>query len=240
MASKFATSHRAGWLFAGPAFGLMVLFVLVPFLFAIAFSFTNQRLFSPNPTQFVGLSNYSQLLGLSVLTLDPVTDAAGAVQMKDGAPEYPALRSYTRKNPEYPHLDGKREWFSIDRANGARSYVLASDVVFMKALVNTFLFVLIVAPLQGGLALGLALLINQKLRGINAFRTIYFMPVVVSIVVVSMLWKIIYDGNSGLLNNLLPPSVLAHSSPWIGWATPTPHWVQSSPCRSGKRWVFTW
>ena len=38
-------------------------------------------------------------------------------------------------------------------------------------------------PVQG-LALGLALLINQKLRGINIFRTIYFMPVVVSIIVV--------------------------------------------------------
>ena len=40
--------------------------------------------------------------------------------------------------------------------------------------------------MQGGLALGLALLINQKLRGINVYRAIYFMPVVVSIVVVSI------------------------------------------------------
>ena len=46
------------------------------------------------------------------------------------------------------------------------------DVVFISALINTFLFVLIVAPLQAGLALGLALLINQRLRGINVFRTI--------------------------------------------------------------------
>ena len=51
--------------------------------------------------------------------------------------------------------------------------------------------------MQGGLALLLALLINQKLRGINVFRTIYFMPVVVSIVVVSLLWRFIYAGNTG-------------------------------------------
>jgi multiple sugar transport system permease protein len=76
-------------------------------------------------------------------------------------------------------------------------------VRFLKALVNTMLFVAAIVPLQGGGALLLALLINQRLRGINIFRTIYFMPVVVSIVVVSLLWRFIYDGNDGLLNNLL-------------------------------------
>ena len=218
MASKFTISNRSGWLMAGPAFGLMVLFILVPFVFAIVFSFTNQRLISPNPTEFTGLSNYSQLLGLNVLTLDPVKDDNGAVQMKDGAPEYPSLRSYTRNNPDYPQYDGMREWFSFSMGGEARTYVLASDVVFMKALVNTFLFVIIVAPLQGGLALGLALLINQRLRGINVYRAIYFMPVVVSIVVVSILWRIMYDGNNGLLNNILSALSFGAFEPvnWLG------------------------
>jgi multiple sugar transport system permease protein len=218
MSSKFAVSNRAGWLFAGPAFGLMVLFILVPFVFAIIFSFTNQRLVSPNPAQFVGLSNYSQLLGMGTLTLDPIRDDAGNLVLKDGAPEYPALRGFTRNNPDYPNIAGMREWFSFDRSNGARTYVLASDIVFLRAVMNTFLFVIVVAPLQGGLALGLALLINQKLRGINAFRTIYFMPVVVSIVVVSILWKIIYDGNSGLLNNMLSAITFGAFTPidWLG------------------------
>jgi multiple sugar transport system permease protein len=218
MSSKFAVSNRAGWLFAGPAFGLMVLFILVPFVFAIIFSFTNQRLVSPNPAQFVGLSNYSQLLGMGTLTLEPIRDDAGNLVLKDGAPEYPALRGFTRNNPDYPNIAGMREWFSFDRSNGARTYVLASDIVFLRAVMNTFLFVIVVAPLQGGLALGLALLINQKLRGINAFRTIYFMPVVVSIVVVSILWKIIYDGNSGLLNNMLSAITFGAFTPidWLG------------------------
>ena len=95
-------------------------------------------------------------------------------------------------------------------ANGFRSSwgdnlvtVIAKDVIFMKALVNTFIFVIVVAPLQGGLALLLALMINQKLPGINIYRAIYFMPVVVSIVVVALLWRFIYDGNNGLLNTLL-------------------------------------
>lgn len=218
MASKFTISNRSGWLMAGPAFGLMVLFILVPFVFAIVFSFTNQRLISPNPTEFTGLSNYRQLLGIGLLTLDPIKDASGAVQMKDGAPEYPNLRNITRNNPAYPHYDGMREWFSFSMDGEARTYVLASDVVFMKALINTVLFVIIVAPLQGGLALALALLINQRLRGINVYRAIYFMPVVVSIVVVSILWRIMYDGNNGLVNNILSALSFGAFQPvnWLG------------------------
>jgi len=188
---------------AGPAALLMAVFVVLPFIFAIVLSFTNQRLVSPNPTQFTGLANYEQLLGLGLLSLEPERDTAGAVAREaDGAPKYPAVRSYTRNNPDFPQYDGMREWFSFDQGDN-RVYVLARDVVFMKALVNTVIFVLVVAPVQGGLALVLALLINQRLRGINLFRAIYFMPVVVSIVVVSLLWRFIYDGNSGLLNNML-------------------------------------
>ena len=204
MASKFIVSNRSGWLMAGPAAFLILSFVIIPFVFAIAFSFTNQRLVSPNPTEFTGLTNYSQLLGMSTLTLDPVKDDAEVVKLTaEGTSEYPALRGYTRNNPDYPQLAGMREWFSFGSGGGARTYVLARDVVFLTAVINTFIFVIVVAPLQGALALGLALLINQRLRGINVFRAVNFMPVVVSIVVVSLLWRFIYDGQSGLLNSLL-------------------------------------
>ncbi|QYZ69377.1 carbohydrate ABC transporter permease [Neotabrizicola shimadae] len=202
MASKFLVSNRTGWLMAGPSILLIAGFIVLPFLFAILFSFTNQRLVSPNAAEFVGFANYRQLLDVTTLTVEPERDASGAVVIEDGAPKYPSVRSLTRNNPDRPDLNGMREWFSFGHGD-SRTYVLARDVVFMKALVNTFIFVLVVAPVQGGLALGLALLINQRLRGINVFRTIYFMPVVVSIVVVSLLWRFIYDGQSGLLNNLL-------------------------------------
>ncbi|HEY9010127.1 MAG TPA: sugar ABC transporter permease, partial [Devosia sp.] len=176
MASKFTRSNRTGWLMAGPAAFLMAMFIVLPFLFAIILSFTNQRLISPNPTQFIGLSNYESLLGIGVLTLEPERDAAGAIQRDEtGAAKYPSLRTYTRKNPDYPQYDGMREWFSFQQGD-SRTYVLARDVVFMKAIVNTFIFVIVVAPVQAGLALVLALLINQRLKGINLFRAIYFMP----------------------------------------------------------------
>ncbi len=218
MASKLTRSNAAGWAFAAPGFGLIALFIILPFFFAFALSFTNQRLISPNPTQWVGLANYNQLLGVGMITLEPERDASGAIARDaNGAMSYPRLRGFTRNNPDYPNLQGMQEWFSWQNGDN-RTYVLARDVVFMKALVNTFLFVIVVAPVQAGLALCLALLINQKLRGINIFRAIYFMPVVVSIVVVSLLWRFIYDGQNGLLNNVLQALSFGFYKPidWLG------------------------
>ena len=216
--TRLLSSNRAGWGMAAPAVGLILLFIIVPFALAFGLSFTNQRLFSPNPTQWVGTANFKQLLGVGALTLEPEQDNEGAIKLdKDGEPTYPRLRGYTRNNPDYPQLQGMQEWFSFQRGDN-RTYVLANDVVFMKALMNTFLFVLVVAPVQGGLALLLALMINQKLRGINFFRAVYFMPVVVSIVVVSLLWRFIYAGDNGLLNNVLSWVTFGAFRPvdWLG------------------------
>jgi multiple sugar transport system permease protein len=122
--------------------------------------------------------------------------------MRRATPPDPKLRDYTRDEETYPQYFRLQEWFSFQR-NNSITYVLASDVVFMIALFNTFFFVVVIAPVQGGLALLLAMMLNQKLPGINVFRTIYFMPVVVSMVVVALLWRFIYDGSNGVLNTLL-------------------------------------
>lgn len=202
MASRLTTSNRAGWAFAIPGLGLLALFIVVPFFFAFFLSLTNQRLISPNPTEYVGLENYRNLLSISVLTIAPERDDAGAVvRDADGNPEYPRVRTFTRNNPDYPQYAGMREWFRWHSGDTAK-VVVATDVVFWKSLRNTLMFVLVVAPVQGALALGLALLINQRLRGINIYRAIYFMPVVVSIVVVSLLWRFLY-AEDGLLNSML-------------------------------------
>jgi ABC-type sugar transport system permease subunit len=91
MASKLTTSNRAGWGFALPAFALIATFIILPFFLAFYFSLTNQRLISPNPTEFVGLENYRDLLGLAVITLEPERDDAGAVvRDEDGRDRIPA------------------------------------------------------------------------------------------------------------------------------------------------------
>src|SRR5918996_6632658 len=94
--SRLLSSNRAGWAMAAPAFGLILLFIIVPFALAFGLSFTNQRLFSPNPTQWVGTANFQQLLGVSTLTLEPERDTSGAIELDDdGQPTYPRLRGFT-------------------------------------------------------------------------------------------------------------------------------------------------
>lgn len=209
----------SGWFMAAPAIILLLTFLIIPFFFAFYFSFTNQRLISPNPTEWVGLRNFKSLLTVRTFTLGPVTDETTGQAQRDenGQLVYPSLREYTRNNPDYPQLDGLREWRSWNVGNN-RTYLLVNDIVFIKALINTFIFVIVVAPLQAGLALLLALLINQPLRGINVFRTIYFMPVVISMVVIAVLWRFIYDGSNGLLNSLLGVITFGNFKPvdWLG------------------------
>jgi multiple sugar transport system permease protein len=79
---------------------------------------------------------------------------------------------------------------------------LLSDPLFWKSLRNTLFFGVVVVPVQSSFALVLALLINQRIRGINIYRTLYFVPVVTSIVVVSILWTFMYQ-EDGLVNHML-------------------------------------
>jgi multiple sugar transport system permease protein len=79
---------------------------------------------------------------------------------------------------------------------------LFGDPLFWKSLRNTLYFAVVVVPLQAGFALLLALLVNARIRGVNFFRTLYFVPVVTSIVVVSILWRFMYQP-TGLVNSLL-------------------------------------
>ncbi|ONI91122.1 ABC transporter permease [Saccharothrix sp. ALI-22-I] len=86
---------------------------------------------------------------------------------------------------------------------GLRNFaMLAEDPVFLRSVLNTFVFAALVVPVQAGVALGLALLINARFRGTNFFRTVYFIPVVTSMVVVSIVWTLLYQ-KDGLLNRII-------------------------------------
>jgi multiple sugar transport system permease protein len=93
--------------------------------------------------------------------------------------------------------------------------LLLTDPLIWRALVNTLYFLLIHIPLQLVVALGLAQLLNQKIRARAFFRASYFMPVVVSGVVVTILWQQLYSSETGLINLLLQRFGL----PKIGWLT---------------------
>jgi multiple sugar transport system permease protein len=197
------SERRTGLAMIAPALLLLSLFLALPFFAAFYFSTTNQRLASPNPTEFVGTDQFERLLTIEWVTLDPVRDDAGEFVRDDaGALQYP-VRETIRNNPDAPQFAGLQEWFSIPRGDDQRTFVLVGDLLFMKSLINTILFALVIVPVQSLFGLLLAVLVNQRIRGINIFRSIYFMPVVTSMVVISILWRFIYDAQNGLLNSLL-------------------------------------
>ena len=88
------------------------------------------------------------------------------------------------------------------------------DDTFYQAISNNFLFALIVVPVQTALALFLALLINQKLKTINVFRTIYFTPFVVTMVVVSVIWTFLYNPGEGLINEFVQTASFGYLGPY--------------------------
>ena len=72
------------------------------------------------------------------------------------------------------------------------------------AIRNTAIFVVLVVPLQIGLALLLALFCNAKMRGNTIFKVCFFAPVVISLTITSYLWlQILAEGEGGMLNSLL-------------------------------------
>ncbi len=93
------------------------------------------------------------------------------------------------------------------------------SAVFYRSLLNNFLFALFVVPVQTGLALALALLLNRPLRGMAVFRTFFFMPVVFPMALVAVVWTLIYSRDElGMLNGFINAVSFGHLGPydWLG------------------------
>jgi len=90
---------------------------------------------------------------------------------------------------------------------------LFHDRLFWKAIGNTLKFLLVHIPLQLIVSLFLAQLLNQKIKAISFFRASFFLPVIVSGVVVTILWQQLFGFDSGIFNRVLSGIGL----PKIGW-----------------------
>ena len=101
---------------------------------------------------------------------------------------------------------------------GLENYLsLVQDEIFWKAARQSVLFVLARTPLEVALAFILALLLNQPLRGRSLLRTLFFVPVVMSLIVVTLIFERIYEANTGLLNTLLVQLGLKSlTQSWLG------------------------
>lgn len=193
-------THRSGWLFAAPALALLFFAVILPFCVAVGMTMTNQRLLSPNQLDFVGGKNYQRLLSLGFAHIPAKLDEQGnALLDSRGDPVYQSIRELKPSPPEEASFQILRtfQW------RGERYAILAKDPVFWRALFNTLYFVVLVLPIQLGTALGLALLVNANLPGRTALRTLFFSPVVTSMVVAAIVWTFLYNENAGLINKML-------------------------------------
>ncbi len=92
-------------------------------------------------------------------------------------------------------------------------YKLFQDRMFFKSLGNTLIFLIIHIPLQILIALFLAEMLNQKIKFRSFLRAAYFLPVVISGVVVTIVWNQLYGYDTGLLNRIL----IKLNLPKMGW-----------------------
>jgi len=103
------------------------------------------------------------------------------------------------------------------RIVGARNYsALLHDPLFWIALRNTAYFVVVAGPLSVAVSLIAALLVSPAaLRGTSLFRTLFFLPVVTSLVAVAVVWRYLYHPRFGVLNYLLSLAGLP-ALDWLG------------------------
>jgi multiple sugar transport system permease protein len=97
------------------------------------------------------------------------------------------------------------------------------DPRFWKALYNTLYFTAFSVPLGLAFSIALALLLNQKIRGMSIYRTIFFLPTIVPIVASSVLWLWVLNPESGLINGMLR-QIGIEGPGWIA----SEHWAKPS------------
>jgi multiple sugar transport system permease protein len=120
------------------------------------------------------------LVGLLALTLLPLAYALGL--------------SFT----DFDGFSGHWHWI------GWSNYVEAvQDSDTWNSLWRTILLALITVPLGVVLGLGLAILLNRKMRGISIFRTIFYIPAIVPVVASALMWKAIFDRDTGIVNGII-------------------------------------
>ena len=213
MASKARPFDHARWpevvALAGPALLLFACFVLLPFAMAVAFSFTNVKLLQPEPIEWVGLDNYTRMFAVKVIAAPPA--------LSEVEQQIPSRQWRRLKRTDPAPLAGYQYLARV--ALGDSAYLIgARDPQFLRSVANTFLFALLVVPLQTALALAMALWVNQRFRGRVLLRTVFFSPVVTSMVVVAAIWGLLLHTDVGLLNQVLRAVLGADAAQpdWLG------------------------
>jgi multiple sugar transport system permease protein len=99
---------------------------------------------------------------------------------------------------------------------------IARDPLILKSLGNTLYYVALFLPLSNIVALGMAMLLNQKVKGLGIFRTLFYIPTLTQGVATFTLWAAIYEPETGLMNQFLR-NFIANPPGWLidpAWSKP--------------------
>lgn len=121
---------------------------------------------------------------------------------------YPVFASFYFSMTDYNILNPPR-WVGLDNFEK----MLTTDPLFWRAVGNTLYYAVLSVPLQLAVALGLAMLLNGRSRGIGIYRTIYYLPEMMPQVAAALLWYVLLDPRLGLINAGLELVGI----PRIGW-----------------------
>jgi ABC-type sugar transport system permease subunit len=166
-----------GLLFLSPNLFGFIIFFAGPLLISLFLSFTEYELFTP--PEWRGFQNYSQILGIA------------AAVIPDGTT---SISNYVPNT----YQEVGRITFT-----GSTLVIAAADPTFWTALRNTVVWVVLIIPLSIVPALGLAVLLNSKIRGVGFFRPLFFLPVVAGVVGVSLIWLWLFNPEIGSFNSLI-------------------------------------
>ena len=143
---------------------------------------------------------------LSRLTLVPYLFLLPALTILSLSVFWPAFQAFYLSFTRFETPGQVPEWIGLKNFQQ-----LWTDEVFWKSLGNSGIYLIGVVPILVIVPLGLAILVNQKLKGIHWFRAAYYTPVVISMVVAGIAWKWLYD-ERGLLNQ----GIYFLSQSWLG------------------------
>lgn len=95
--------------------------------------------------------------------------------------------------------------------------LLFQDKAFIRSTINNIIWAAVAAGIQVPLAMLMAIILSRKPHGWKFFRTVYFLPQVISGIALATLWRAIYNADTGLLNGLLESMGLGHlATDWLG------------------------
>jgi multiple sugar transport system permease protein len=115
-----------------------------------------------------------------------------------GLTAIPLLYAFLVSFTNFDGMSGHWRWLGLD--NYAE---LIGDPDTWYSLGRTFLYTVVSVPLSVGGGLGLALLLNRRLRAVGLYRTIFYVPSVVPVVASAVMWKIMFDRDAGIINALI-------------------------------------